>query len=333
MPAMTTTPRPRIADRVERRTELAWQRRLEQDGRRAQLHQTARQRAITERLVARAWELECEAFALTGSTARGQRTPVSDLDYHVVGLRPDVHDLRDDVDIFATDAERFWSKLRSGDDFVQWTLRHGCILFDRTGIFRDAIRVIFTERLWPDASGKVQRLPTHRRHAQRLIALGDSDAAQEEMRAALTSAARAVLLEGGVFPLARRELPDQLHSVGCAELANALEQVIHREVSLGDLASMLGALDAVIEAAGRGGSVARRLGHDRHVVSNSSGGWDIVKPGSSRAVSRHRTQREAIHRARQIVRKGGGGQVVVHAVDGRARERDKVAALRRPSQG
>jgi hypothetical protein len=187
--------------------------------------------------------MDAEAFALTGSTARRQRTAISDLDYHVIGPRPSRAGLADEVDIVATDAGRFWEKLRAGDDYVQWTLRFGCVLFDRTGIFREGLRVLSSERLWPDTSRKRARLPVHRRHAERLIDLGDCDAAQEQVRAALTAAARAVLLDADVFPLSRTELPEQLQAIGRTRLASALRAAIDDVLSLPELAAGIGALD------------------------------------------------------------------------------------------
>lgn len=229
-------------------SDAAWRERLVRDARRADANQTPAQRRITEALLARARELDAEAFALTGSTARSQRTAISDLDYHVIGPRPSRAGLADEVDIVATDAGRFWEKLRAGDDYVQWTLRFGCVLLDRTGVFREGMRILSTERLWPDTARKHARLPSHRRHAQRLIELGDRDAAQEQVRAALTSAARAVLLDAGVFPLSRTELPAQLHAIGRARLAFALRAAIDEVLSLPELSAQVEALDDAEQA-------------------------------------------------------------------------------------
>ena len=46
---------------------------------------------------------------------------------------------------------------------------------------------------------------------------------------------------------------------------------------------------------------------DRHVVPNPKGGWDVVKPHADRASSHHDTQADAVDRAREITRAGGGG--------------------------
>ena len=87
---------------------------------------------------------------------------------------------------------------------------------------RDALRCVVTEPLWPDAEKKIARLPEFVGLAERLIRTGDRDAAQDQVRATLTAAARPVLLREGVFPLSRRKLPDQPRRSGMADIGQAL---------------------------------------------------------------------------------------------------------------
>jgi len=63
----------------------------------------------------------------------------------------------------------------------------------------------------------------------------------------------------------------------------------------------------------------------RHVVADPKGGWVVKKPGSARASARAATQKDAVDRAREIVRNGGGGEVRIHGRDGRIRDSDTVA--------
>lgn len=62
----------------------------------------------------------------------------------------------------------------------------------------------------------------------------------------------------------------------------------------------------------------------RHVVPNPDGGWDVKKPGGSRASAHAGTQAEAADRAREIVHNAGGGEVVTHRPDGRIRDSDTI---------
>lgn len=64
--------------------------------------------------------------------------------------------------------------------------------------------------------------------------------------------------------------------------------------------------------------------NERHVTPKPEGGWDVQKPGSSRASSHHDTQAQAIDRARDIVGRSGGGEVVIHGRDGRVRDADTI---------
>ena len=225
-------------------SEAAWQTRLDADRVHAHAVQTDAQRAITDIVVQRARAAGAEAVALTGSTVRMRRTAISDLDYHLVGPRPDQSDLPAEVDIYVGYRDAFWRKLRGGDDFVQWTLREGCILLD-SGLFRAGLEALAVEGIWPDPGPKLDRLPDHIKIVRRLIDMGDRDAAHAEVRAALTSAARAVLLAGHIFPLARAELPEQLKVISEQGLADALEATIQTEPSLDALRGHLDVLREV----------------------------------------------------------------------------------------
>jgi hypothetical protein len=86
--------------------------------------QSERELALGGQVMGRSLASGALAFALTGSTARGCRTAISDLDYHVVGPRPDVSDLPGEVDVYASIGDQLWTKLRNGDDFIQWTWLH-----------------------------------------------------------------------------------------------------------------------------------------------------------------------------------------------------------------
>jgi hypothetical protein len=64
--------------------------------------------------------------------------------------------------------------------------------------------------------------------------------------------------------------------------------------------------------------------HRRHVVPGKNGGWDIKKPGSTRASDNAPTQSGATKRAKEIVRNAGGGEVTIHRPNGQIRDSDTV---------
>jgi len=230
----------------EQLSDAGWARRMREDRDRAEHSQTPEQQAITATVMRRAIALGASGFALTGSTARKRRTAISDLDYHVIGKRPDVSDLPGDVDVVATSATRFRSCLIEGDDFIQWTLRCGCILYDG-GVMRTGVQLIVEGDLWPSGRRKLESLAIHRAEVERLIQMSDQSAAQEQLRAMLTTAARGLLLQARAFPLARKELPAQLEQAGYVPLADALRLTIDCEQGLDEIKAGLQILDASLK--------------------------------------------------------------------------------------
>jgi len=63
-----------------------------------------------------------------------------------------------------------------------------------------------------------------------------------------------------------------------------------------------------------------------HIAKRPSEGWAVTRSGAAQASSIHRTQAEATAAGRRLALKSGGADVVVHAADGRIRERETVGA-------
>lgn len=232
-------PRRGALSTVDVADDAVWEDRLRADRQRAARNQPAALAAITAEVEARARALGARALVLSGSTARARRTSVSDLDYHVIGARPDVHDLPEDIDLYSDSAEKLAAKLRSGDDFVHWSVWYGCILFDH-GELRKAARFIAARDAWPDAERKRMQARETLRFAESILRTGDYDAALEQVRGTLSLTARWVLLTHEIFPLARDELPEQLATVGESRLARALAATIHEQPPERDLAAAIG---------------------------------------------------------------------------------------------
>lgn len=60
-----------------------------------------------------------------------------------------------------------------------------------------------------------------------------------------------------------------------------------------------------------------------HVIPDDHGGWAVKKLDESPS-SVHRTREEAVGRARDALRNAGGGDLIIHARDGRIRDKDTV---------
>lgn len=64
--------------------------------------------------------------------------------------------------------------------------------------------------------------------------------------------------------------------------------------------------------------------NDRYVVRNPNGGWDVTKENASRASAHTETQKDAIDRAKEIVKNAGGGEVHIQGRNGNFRDSDTV---------
>ncbi len=162
-----------------------WSERLRFDREHAAQYQSSELAAITKAVRERAQEAGASAFVISGSTARGRRTEVSDLDYHVIGtssLR--VADLPADIDLYADEIDLFRAKLRKGDDFAHWSVWYGCVLFD-SGVVRDAAAYVAEHDSWPDPERKFLQARGALDFAEQMAASGDYGASLEQVRGAL----------------------------------------------------------------------------------------------------------------------------------------------------
>ena len=219
------------------KTDVQWSIRLERDRERVDSLIPERLKHAHVRVVERA-RTGAVALLLTGSTARGQRTPISDLDYLLIGRAIETNDLPDELDVHVVSPEQLPQRLVDGDDFTQWSLRFGRVIFD-DGTVRDGMRRIADERLWPDVDRKEQQARRSLQTALEMVASEDRDAAIEQVRTALTLAARWRLLAVRQFPLSRAELPEQLTRLGHSEVATGLATTIYDGPSLPSLARIL----------------------------------------------------------------------------------------------
>ncbi len=209
----------------------------------------ARLHSAHDTVASRARGAGAQALLLTGSTARGTRTLSSDVDYHLIGDPIAVACLPDELDIHVVSPARLRTRLLEGDDFTHWSLRFGCVVFD-TGIVRESKDLIAEQELWPDPLRKWQQAQKSLGIARAMVASGDHEAVVEQVRTALTLAARWRLLEGQRFPLSRPEIPAQLEDLGYKTLAADLRATITEAPQLTRLAQsvestlvLLGAID------------------------------------------------------------------------------------------
>jgi len=209
----------------------AWERRLRADRELIERLMPDALRDLHGVVVARAQQVGARALILSGSTARGRRTEMSDLDYHLVGNKIATRDLSFELDLHVLSAEEIRTEILAGDDFIQWSLRFGRIVFD-DGTLLEATRLMAELRPWPKIERKREHAAKSLELAHRVVESGDQDGALVQVRTGLSLAARAYLLSKGEFPMSRAELPDQLLAAGKTGAARALQACIQGDPPL-----------------------------------------------------------------------------------------------------
>lgn len=134
-----------------------------------------------------------------------------------------------EVDLRVYNAADIDARLESGQDMLGWAVKFGRVLLQRD-CFWDRVVESWRHRL-PLPSPKLARARATAayRHLTILYQLGDADAVREQALSYLTHSARAELLEAGVYPASRPELPEQLRSIGAFPLAGRLDRILQED--------------------------------------------------------------------------------------------------------
>lgn len=194
---------------------------------------TTKSRTWTERFLESAWEdANVVAVVAVGSAVRPNVSSV-DLDLVVIAKDPAHLGYKApiEVDLRAYAADKVDALLAGGNDLLGWTVTYGKLLLQKNNYWD------LTMRRW---QGKVP-LPSPAIASKRADAafvrycnmreIGDHEAAFEQAVSCLTHLARAELSKKGRYPASRPELPQELRSIGSADLAGALESLINRTIA------------------------------------------------------------------------------------------------------
>ncbi|MGH9447119.1 MAG: hypothetical protein ACRD3O_15495 [Terriglobia bacterium] len=149
----------------------------------------------------------------------------SDLDMLVVCTDPSlVTSSRPlEVDLRAYSAAEIDSKLATGHDMLVWAVMFGRALFQRHSFWDDLVESWRHRLPLPSSTLARTRAAAAYRRMTNLLELGDVDAVREQAISYLTHLTRAELLEAGVYPASRPELPEQLREIGDYNLALRLD--------------------------------------------------------------------------------------------------------------
>lgn len=163
------------------------------------------------------------AVVAVGSCARNVAAPADlDLVAFYRGAKPAVPRPPLDVDIRCYSTEEAEALLAQGHELLGWAVRFGCAVLEKEASWSQ-LRQRWAGKVPLPSAARARALATRaEREYGHLLRVGDEDAASEQRLTMLTHRARARLVEGGVYPASRPELPDQLDSLGQHELAQAL---------------------------------------------------------------------------------------------------------------
>lgn len=168
---------------------------------------------------------EVIAVIAMGSAVRDRSHRRSDFDVLVVyeASRPSLKAPME-VDVRFAAAEHLDELVSSGNEIVCWALTFGVPLFDPHGRW-DRLQAEWSGRIpLPAASEARSRATATLARAKEMLEIEDESAADDLVLAALTQLARERLINAGIYPASRPELPDQLRAINRDDrLATLLE--------------------------------------------------------------------------------------------------------------
>lgn len=167
------------------------------------------------------------AVVAVGSSVR-PGVESDDLDLVVVCEDADEFDYRApiEVDMRAFDATEVDRELSEGHDLLGWAVEFGEPLLDREETWNELVGRWGGRVPLPDPAVARERARKTHERLEEVRSIGDEAAAIEQELSYWTLIARALLVEAGVHPKSRPELPEQLREIGERSTAKRLEEVL-----------------------------------------------------------------------------------------------------------
>jgi len=184
------------------------------------------------------------AVVAIGSAVRNQGHPRSDLDLVVLyrGQRPALSPPAEvDIRLYAIPSVE--EKLATGHEVLGWAIQFGIPLYDPEGVWERWSRKYRHRVALPSAAQAADRAERAFLRAREMLSVGDESAAEDFLLTAATQWARQRLIQHGVFPASRPELPDQLKAISPNDpLAPILEDALHGNSPASELYDRLAAI-------------------------------------------------------------------------------------------
>ena len=172
----------------------------------------------------------CSVIATGSSIRKGVRSADLDLVVLFSGQAKKLDLPPVDVDLRAYSLDAVETLIWQGNDLLGWTVKYGKSLLDKGGAWRHLAQSLRPVPL-PSADIAFERATKTEEILRTILDIGDSDAAQEQLLSLLTHLSRAHLIQRGIYPASRPELPQQLRGADAFKLAELLEQALRYERS------------------------------------------------------------------------------------------------------
>jgi hypothetical protein len=167
------------------------------------------------------------AIVAIGSSVR-PNVSSSDLDLIVITSGPAPRRITApmEIDVWVFSRDVVHHELATGHDLLGAAVRFGKCLFDRDKYWQ-ATADTWKDRLpFPSATVARNRALAAQQRLTKFLASGDTNAVEDQAVSYLTHMARTELLESGIYPASRPELPSQLRAAGKTQLANQMERLL-----------------------------------------------------------------------------------------------------------
>jgi hypothetical protein len=138
-----------------------------------------------------------------------------------------------EIDVRKFDAADVRKEIQSGNDLLGCGVRFGVILFERSKFWTNILKEYSKRLPLPSAEIARKRAEITKQRVEEFLKIGDKEATLEQEITYYTHLARAVLIEHGVYPASRPELPSQLQEIGEVELADKFQKVLNATGGVG----------------------------------------------------------------------------------------------------
>lgn len=167
------------------------------------------------------------ALVLFGSIVRNVSAS-TDLDvlYVYAAVAPQHGKPPIDVDLRRFKRDDVSGELRNGNDLLGWCIRYGELVCEQNHYWTDLVKEWKDKIGLPSATLALERARKSERLLKEVASVGDDEAALELYLTVLTHLGRARLIEHGIYPASRPELPAQLRDAGDAHLADLLQDAL-----------------------------------------------------------------------------------------------------------